>query len=268
MHEILRSLPIGSRVLDLGSGDGTFPPGLYPHAIIIRLDPEWPRTGAHAGFVQADAAHLPFRSQSFDAVVANHSLEHLAELGPALREVGRVVKRGASLYVAVPDASTLSDKLYRWIYRGGGHINLFESSTELSRSIAQATGLRPVATRVLHASFIYLHHSNFHPRPPRRLWLFGNGNARCIAILSYVLRWLDRLLGTRASAYGWALYFGGTPAIEPGGWTNVCIHCGAGHPAAWLTLTHALHRSILFARIFECPNCGGWNLFTEDAAAI
>jgi ubiquinone/menaquinone biosynthesis C-methylase UbiE len=165
MHEILRNLSAGARVLDLGSGAaGSFGAEHCPHASIVRLDPERPPTCAPAGFVQADAAHLPFRDASFDAVIANHSLEHMEELGPALSEVGRVVRRGASLYVAVPDSSTFSDKLYRWIYHGGGHINPFDSPAELSRRIAQPTGLQPVAVRVLYASFIYLHHSHFHPR--------------------------------------------------------------------------------------------------------
>jgi len=269
MHEILHNLPTGARVLDLGSGRGSFAAEHCPHAVIIRLDPEWPRAGAPAGFVQADAAHLPFRNGSFDAVIANHSLEHMRQLGPALGEVGRVIRRGASLYVAVPDASTFSDKLYRWIYHGGGHINPFRSPAELSRRVAQPTGLQPVAVRVLHASFIYLHSSNFHPRPPRRLWLFGNGNARFIAILSYALRGLDRLLGTRASVYGWAFYFGASPTeIDRSSWTNVCVHCGAGHSAAWLRLNHAVHRRILLVRVFDCPDCGGWNLFTNDVAAV
>jgi SAM-dependent methyltransferase len=269
MHEILRNLPEGARVLDLGSGAaGSFGAEHCPHAIIIRLDPQRPPT-ATAGFVQANAAHLPFRDASFDAVIANHSLEHMEQLGSALSEVGRVVRCGASLYVAVPDSSTFSDKLYRWIYHGGGHINPFDSPAELSRRISQPTGLRPVAVKVLYASFIYLHHSHFHPRPPRRLWLFGNGNARFIATLSYALRGLDRLLGTRASVYGWGLYFGAPPPeIDMRGWTNVCVHCGAGHPAAWLQLKHAVHRRILWMRAFDCPNCGGWNLFTNDIPEV
>jgi hypothetical protein len=85
--------------------------------------------------------------------------------------------------------------------------------------------------------------------------------------LSYALRGLDRLLGTRASVYGWGLYFGvRPPEIDMRGWTNVCVHCGAGHPAAWLQLKHAVHRRILWTRAFDCPNCGGWNLFTNDLA--
>ena len=33
----------------------------------------------------------------------------------------------------------------------------------------------------------------FHPRPPRKLWLFGNGNPKFIAAFNYGLRWTDRV---------------------------------------------------------------------------
>jgi predicted SAM-dependent methyltransferase len=90
----------------------------------------------------------------------------MAELAAVLEEIGRVVKQGGSLYVAVPDAATFSDKLYKWIYHGGGHVNSFRSASELTLRIIQATRLRLVATRVLHTSFGYLERSHFHPRPP------------------------------------------------------------------------------------------------------
>lgn len=77
--------------------------------------------------VLADAAALPFASASFDAVVANHSLEHFADLDGALGEIGRVLAPAGALYIAVPDATTFTDRLYRWLARGGGHVNRFSS---------------------------------------------------------------------------------------------------------------------------------------------
>ena len=47
--------------------------------------------------MQADAAHLPFATASFDAVISNHSLEHFAQLDAALVEIGRVLKRPGKL---------------------------------------------------------------------------------------------------------------------------------------------------------------------------
>jgi len=177
------------------------------------------------------------------------------------------VRRVGSLYVAVPDASTLSDKLYRWIYHGGGHINPFRSGEALARQIALSTGLRLVTLRTLCSSFGFLEQRHFHPRPPRRLWLLGNGNLTVLTILNYMLRVLDRIFGTRTSGYGWAFYFGEvSEEIEEAIWTNVCVYCGAGHSAASLRVGGKIRSRFVLLKSYNCPNCDAWNLFTEDAA--
>jgi SAM-dependent methyltransferase len=265
MHEILRNLPEQACVLDLGSRRGSFGPECCPGAVIVRLDLESPSLYWDGGFVQGDAAWLPFHDRSFEAVIANHSLEHMTGLASALNEIGRVLKRHGRLYVAVPDASTVSDKLYRWVYHGGGHVQTFHSAAELTLQIAQATALPLVAMRDLYSSFGFLGKSNFQPRPPRRLWLLGNGHRRFIAVLSYAARLVDRLLRTRTSLYGWAFYFGDIPeAIETTAWTNVCSNCGAGHSQAALICNHKVRRVFMAVKAYNCPNCGAWNLFTED----
>jgi SAM-dependent methyltransferase len=265
MHEILRNLASDARVLDLGSGPGSFGPECCPGVQVVRLDAEIPRGGRVDGLILADAACLPFRSQTFDAVISNHSLEHVDDLPGVLREIGRAVRRDGSLYIAVPDASTITDRLYRWIFHGGGHINPFESATKLSDEIAGATGLLPVGMRVLHTSLRFLMRSNFEPRPPRRLWLVGNGNPTFTAWLTYFLRTLDHAFGTRTSVYGWAFYFGDVrETLESVAWTNVCVRCGAGHSEASLTINRRVRRQFLIMRSYDCPNCDAWNLFTKD----
>src|SRR5258706_15634106 len=122
MDEILRNLPGNARVPLLGAAGGIFPAQSSPAAVIVRLDMELPSSPDGTAFVQADAARLPFRDFTFDALIANHSLEHMVELAAVLREIGRVVRRGGSLDVAVPDASPLSDRLFRGVYYGGGHL--------------------------------------------------------------------------------------------------------------------------------------------------
>ena len=52
----------------------------------------------------------------------------------------------------MPDASTFCDKLYRWLSRGGGHVNAFTSSAELAATIERSTGLKHRATKTLHTS--------------------------------------------------------------------------------------------------------------------
>jgi SAM-dependent methyltransferase len=47
--------------------------------------------------VAGDALHLPFASRSFDAVVAAFSLNHVTDPVAALREAGRVTRRGGTV---------------------------------------------------------------------------------------------------------------------------------------------------------------------------
>jgi SAM-dependent methyltransferase len=269
MDEILRHLGAGARVLDLGSLTGSFRLDSCPSALVVRLDLEAPAPGSVDGFVQADAARLPFPDRSFDVVIANHSLEHIQHLHPALEEIGRVVRPDGSLYLAVPDASTFSDRLFRWVYRGGGHINPFRSAGALAADISQATGLKLAGGRALYSSFEYLNRYYFQPRTPWRLKLVGNGNRRSIIVLSYAARLFDRLFRTRASAYGWSLYFGNIgEQIEAAPWSNVCVGCGAGHAAPWLMVNNRVRRHLLIFRSYLCPCCGSWNFFTPDEGGL
>lgn len=258
MHEILQNLAPGQRVLDLGSGPGSFDASTGPF-IALRADLDRPAAAA-PNFVQADAAHLPFAHGTFDALISNHSLEHFEDLSSALAEIGRVLKPSGVLYIAVPDASTFCDRLYRWLARGGGHVNAFTSAPELAARIERATGLPHVATRTLFTSLSYLNRKNRRAPAPRRLLLAGGGTERSLYLFTYVARLSDRFFSTRLSVYGWALYFGRFPArIETEVWSNVCIRCGSGAPSDSLPT-----RRLAFLKTYACPRCGTLNLFSED----
>ncbi len=264
MHEILRSLPSGARVLDLGSRSGSFTYTAYPIAILA-VDIEPPAQHGAACFVQADAGHLPFAAASFDAVICNHSLEHFVQLDAALEEIGRVLKRPGKLYVAVPDSGTLTDRLYRWLARGGGHVNAFASADDLVGKIRARIPEPLAAVRPLCTSLSFLNPRNHPSRPPRKLWLLGGGNETVLVWLTYLLRAADRALHTRLALYGWALFFGEyAEPIRQDAWTNVCVRCGSGHPSDWLVGQGCVRKGILFGRRFACPDCGAVNRFTAD----
>lgn len=252
MHEILRALPTGSFVLDLGCDAGSFPSSATA-ATVIRLDLERPNDACN--FVQADASQLPFASQSFAGVICNHSLEHFTDLPAVLREIGRVIRSDGALFISVPDASTFTDKLYRWLARGGGHVNAFTAPDPVVDAVESATGLRHVATRLLYSSLSFLNRRN-SPRPiPKRLLLLGGGHEFSLFIYAWLSRRVDRIFGSRTSIYGWAFYFGSIAArIETEAWPNVCIRCGSAVPAHQLS-----------APRWRCPNCGAVNPFFGPA---
>jgi SAM-dependent methyltransferase len=265
MHEILKHLPAGSRVLDLGCAGGSFPQEATL-ADVVRVDRDTPGASATGQqFVQADAAKLPFGDRTFAAVISNHSLEHFDDLGGALSEIGRMICPGGALYVSVPDASTLTDKLYRWLGRGGGHVNPFQSASELAATIQRTTGVAHTATKLLCSSLSFLNRGRA-PRPvPRRLWLLGAGYEWTLFLYTWLSRRLDRLFHMRTSVYGWALYFGHIPEpVDTSTWVNVCIRCGSGCAAAFLTEQKFVHREFLGWRTYQCPDCGARNPFAED----
>jgi ubiquinone/menaquinone biosynthesis C-methylase UbiE len=110
-------LPANARVLEVGCGSGA----LWKQNL-DRLHPTWRVTllDLSAGMlaaarrdlpfelVRGDAEHLPFAVQSFDAVVANHMLYHLADLPRALAEIRRVLTAGGKLFATTNSESHLS----------------------------------------------------------------------------------------------------------------------------------------------------------------
>lgn len=69
-----------------------------------------------ASFVTGDARRLPFADRSFDAVIANDSLEHFSDPEVALREFARVVKPdGPVALFFTPWGSPLGSHLYDYI---------------------------------------------------------------------------------------------------------------------------------------------------------
>jgi methyltransferase family protein len=263
LHEILEQLPAGARVLDLGCRSGSFSAAAYPF-LTVRVDIS--RKASPGIYVQADAANLPFPARSFDAVILNHSLEHLSRLKPALQEVGRVVKADGAAFVSVPDATTLSDRIYRKVFRdAGGHLNLFDSSAELEKMLSWYLGLNHVATRPLCTSLSFLNRNNTRDPVVRRQARFRGFWEPVVALLMAASRWTDRRFSTRTSMYGWAFYFGNvTQRVDPRPLLNVCVRCGQAHEARDLVRNGSV-KSALVVRIYPCPDCGARNVFAPDS---
>lgn len=94
----------GSRsVLDVGCGEGQIGrlvarlPGV---SRVVGVDPTWAQLavaaerGGQVKLARADAARLPFASDSFDAAVACLVFEHITSVDGAIAEVGRVLRPG------------------------------------------------------------------------------------------------------------------------------------------------------------------------------
>lgn len=251
MYEILDRLGPDALVLDLGGGAGSFPHQDYLFRTIL-VDNQPDHLSGGGARVLAESAALPFGSRSFDFIVMNHVLEHVSPLKPSLQEIGRLVKRDGAIYIAVPDARTFSDRLYRKSFRNrGGHVNLFDSAQKLGAMVAWYSGLPHTGTTTLYSSFSFLNRRRTRLGRVRREMRVPGVPEPMLRWLTRWISFLDRHFNTRLSVYGWALYFGTKAAggIEDGE-RNVCIRCGAARGEG---------ERATKGRTYVCAGCGAKN---------
>ena len=209
---------------------------------------------------------LPFVDSSFDLIVCNHALEHLEHLEAALDEMRRVLKPNGRLYVSVPYGFGVCDGVYRWVFEGGGHVNRLRRE-QVIQLVERHAGLKLVRWQKLYSSFVYLHRmlvmmESPPPNLPRRLTRLALLPKLVVKAAQRGLylgtRMLDRRAGTITALYGWAFWFAreGVEATEELAYINVCMYCGAGHPA------HSLR--LLPRNFYVCPVCNGRNPFTPE----
>jgi ubiquinone/menaquinone biosynthesis C-methylase UbiE len=97
----IRTLPAGSRVLDLGGYKfrkrGAFDIASYPVRVTYAN-----LSRSQQPDVQTDAASLPCKSECFDAVVCSELLEHVDDPKAVLQEMYRVLKPTGVCLISVP----------------------------------------------------------------------------------------------------------------------------------------------------------------------
>lgn len=110
LNRAFAGIPDGRHVLDLGCGNGIpVSQVLSERHRVVGVDVSGVQLGrartlvAKASFVQADLANLPFRTTSFDAVVAFYSIIHVpVDEHPRLfREVAQLLRPGGCVLATV-----------------------------------------------------------------------------------------------------------------------------------------------------------------------
>ncbi len=126
------AIPPGGIALDVGSGPGNVTASLAraagPDGLALGVDISEPmlaravraEAGPQVGFVRADAQRLPFRDETFDAVVSIAVLQLIPKPSVALAEMVRVLRPGARMAVMVPTAGR-AGALMRLLPDGGAH---------------------------------------------------------------------------------------------------------------------------------------------------
>ena len=248
------------RILDLGCGSGSLP-ALLGSLNVFGTDIDL--KNARFPCACADSHLLPFAGGSFDLIICHHSLEHFGDLPGTVREIRRILRPEGRLFVSVPDGRSFSDRLYRLLLCGGGHLQRFTFESIVGE-IESGAALHLAGWKELSTSFIFVDKRNFVPAPrgalpgplPRRMrwlgtlpsWFFSSSRI----FLNLASRLVDRWFSTHSSRYGWALAFtpGKVPPEEEPRSLNVCMFCGAGFDDPAGRVTMLLH---------QCPYCSGTN---------
>ena len=121
-------VPEDARILELGCG-----PAYLWKENIDRIPPNWNITlsdlssgmldtawrnlvvmGRAFQFKEIDAQSIPFESETFDAVIANHMLYHVPDRPKAIAEIRRVLKPGGHLFATTIGQSHLKE-IANWI---------------------------------------------------------------------------------------------------------------------------------------------------------
>jgi len=110
---------VNGKVLDIGSNDGTFSKVVLDGTDakelvgldVIKKTVDWAnkhwKYTKKMSFIVADAHNLPFKSNTFDAVVALEVLEHVFDPVKVLGEIKRVLRPGGYAILLVPSDSLL-----------------------------------------------------------------------------------------------------------------------------------------------------------------
>ncbi len=142
------------RLLDVGGGTGRAARALDgPAATVVDPAPGMLRQARRHGLaaLQGDAARLPVRDRSVDAVLLVDALHHVGDQAGAVREARRVLRPGGVLVVREFDPETLLGRALVATEHLVGFASTFHGPDDLAADLAGA-GLEPT---VLDRGFGY-----------------------------------------------------------------------------------------------------------------
>ncbi|MBI2704061.1 MAG: class I SAM-dependent methyltransferase [Actinobacteria bacterium] len=175
-----------ARVLEVGTGEGQVARaiGSANTSMVIGIDPTTNqiteasrRGGVVAGYSQADAAALPFRSGAFDAVVTCLVLEHVPDVHQPISEMARVVRGGGRVVLLInhpllqtPGSGWIDDHILdppEQYWRVGPYLPEAETVEEVERGVHIRFFHRPLSHYVnAFAEHQLLIERMIEPRPP------------------------------------------------------------------------------------------------------
>lgn len=140
------TLPIGSSILDVGSGSGTLIVNLQDAGFpSTGIDPYISESITFTNGARVLKQTLEETGGSFDCIMLHHCLEHMPAPREALEQVKILLKPGGKLLVRVPVGGTHAWRTYgqNWFQLDAPRHFVIFSETGLSR-LAAETGFKPM----------------------------------------------------------------------------------------------------------------------------
>ena len=136
---------------DIGCGSGVMTARLLPLSeMTLAVDLTSVRLGQvrrsvpGARLLQGDICSLPLRNESLDLAIVSEVIEHLPDYNPALREIARVLRPGATCVVSVPYQQDVEQQVCPHCLRSfplHGHLHSFDRQS--IRMVLERAGLKP-----------------------------------------------------------------------------------------------------------------------------
>lgn len=226
-------------LLDLGCGDGLIAGILFgPGGVDAGIDPwqeqlqQAARSGVYRFVQQAEGHRLPYAGETFTTVFSNSVLEHIPDVTPVLRAVGRVLQSGGRFIFTVPsDAFRLLLHFYQERVAAGDVEGAQQYAAQVDARLAHHHYYTPEEwAELLAQGEMELEVADYYiPEPVERLWdrmnvRFGIGqrswwtvlaspHLRSLGYQRIARRWVVRSLGRTWRPY----YEMDVPTGEKGG---------------------------------------------------
>jgi len=104
-------------VLDVGCSANPNPFLREAHGLDIVVPQHTPVGYTEVVACDLNTQHIPYKNETFDAVIAGDVIEHLENPSHFLREVNRVLKSSGKLVLSTPQANDWWTTLHNWFFR-------------------------------------------------------------------------------------------------------------------------------------------------------
>ncbi len=158
---VLRQVPKGSRVLDVGCGTGEFLKAIHDVMICQGIEPEiqageWGRKNYNIDIKTGDLDSVPLAPNSFEMITLWHALEHIPEALLALQKVSDALTPNGKVLIALPNIDSYDADFYGpdWVALDAPR-HLWHFTPTTIKAISLQAGFSRVSTHLLPLDHFY-----------------------------------------------------------------------------------------------------------------